>query len=139
MRDTKPQKATASEQAYRDATGTPTETAPAIAELAEAALGLLAAKGQRAADGAASLFAAATPRGARFDIRCAGPDLPKSIPTRTVHPSMIPKQRPWTGTYRLTVKAPLLVFDLYWNADEPLRIMQFSRGEWERELRSLAG
>ena len=139
MRDTKPQRATASEQAYRDAAGTPTETAPTIAALAEAALALLAARGRRAADGAGAAFAATTSGGVRFDIGCSGPDLPKSVPAETAHPSMIPKQRPWAGRYRLSVKAPLLVFDLCWNADEPLRIMQFSRGDWERELRSLAG
>ena len=50
---------------------------------------------------------------------------------------MIAQQRPWSGAYRLTVKAPLLVLDLYWNADEPMRILQFSRGEWEAALRAL--
>jgi hypothetical protein len=32
----------------------------------------------------------------------------------------------------------LLVLDLYWNTAEPMRIMQFSRGDWEEELRALA-
>jgi hypothetical protein len=127
---------TASETAYRDAAGTPTRTAPVLTELAGDALRLLAARGHRRdadwfhADAAAS--------GVRFEVRCAGPDLPDAIPGETVHPSMIPKQRPWVGTYRLTVKAPLLVLDLYWNTAEPMRIMQFSRGDWEEELRALA-
>ncbi len=136
MRDTKPQRVTASETAYRDATGTPTRTAPILAELAGAALELLAARGERA--GGAWSLAASAPSGVRFELRCAGPDLPETIPTETAHPSMIPKQRPWVGTYRLTVKAPLLVLDLYWNAAEPMRIMQFSRGDWENELRAVA-
>lgn len=136
MRDTKPQRVTASETAYRDATGTPIRTAPVLAELASAALRLLAIQGNRA--GAAWALAAAAADGARFELRCDCPKLPDAIPAETVHPSMIPKQRPWVGTYRLTVKAPLLVLDLYWNAAEPLRIMQFSRGDWEDELRALA-
>ena len=42
-------------------------------------------------------------------------------------------------TYRLTVNAPLVVFDIAWRPDEPLRIMNFSRGNWEQELITLAG
>ena len=139
MRDTRPPKASASEHSYRNAGGTPTQTAPALTDLAEAALAVLAGKGARASDGSAWGYAATTPTGARIDVRCTGPDLPKTVPAQTVHPSMIPKQRPWVGKYRLIVNAPLLVFDLYWNADEPLRIMTFSRGDWERDLRSYAG
>jgi hypothetical protein len=127
---------TASETAYRDATGTPTRTAPVLTELAGAALGLLAAKGRRG--DAHWTLADTAAGGVRFELRCTGPNLPDAIPGETVHPSMIPKQRPWVGTYRLTVKAPLLVLDLYWNAAEPMRIMQFSRGAWEEELRALA-
>jgi len=136
MRVTKPQRATASETAYRDAAGTPTRTAPVLTEMAAAALRLLAVKGDRG--GTTWSLAASASSGVRFQLRCEGPNLPDSIPAETVHPSMIPKQRPWVGTYRLTVKAPLLVLDLYWNAAEPMRIMQFSRGDWEKELRALA-
>jgi hypothetical protein len=136
MRDTKPQRATASEQAYRDATGTPTRTAPALKELAEAALAVLAKRGSRDAGGVVVTTTSAS--GVRFDIRCSGPDLPATIPGETIHPSMIPKRRPWVGAYRLMVKAPLLVFELYWNEHEPLRIMQFSRGDWEHDLRAQA-
>ena len=138
MRDTKPQRATASETAYRDATGTPTQTAAILFELAGAALSLLAAKGRRDADGARTAYSATAPNGTRFDICVTGPDVPAAIPAETTHPSTIPKLRPWIGKYRLAVRAPLLVLDLYWNADEPLRIMQFSRGDWERELRALS-
>jgi len=135
MRDTRPQKASASEHSYRNTGGTHTQTAPVLKELAEAALALLAVSGARATDGSAWSCATTTPAGTRFDIRCTGPDLPRTVPAQTVHPSMIPKLRPWVGKYRLIVSAPLLVFDMYWNADEPLRIMNFSRGDWERDLR----
>lgn len=136
MRDTRPPKATDSGTAYRNAAGTPTRTAPILSELAETALRLLVRRGERGASG--WTFAASAPDGARLDLRCNGPNLPETIPSETAHPSTIPKQRPWTGAYRLTVKAPLLVLDLYWNADEPMRIMQFSRGDWEDALRALA-
>jgi hypothetical protein len=42
-------------------------------------------------------------------------------------------------TYRLTVNAPLVVFDIAWQPDEPLRIMNFSPGNCEQELITLAG
>lgn len=136
MRDTRPQKATDSGTAYRNAAGTPTRTAPILTELAGAALRLLARQGERGASGWA--LAATASDGVRLDLRCDGADLPETIPGEIAHPSMIPKQRPWVGAYRLTVKAPLLVLDLYWNAAEPMRIMQFSRGDWEDALRALA-
>ena len=136
MRDTRPPKATDSGTAYRNAAGTPTRTAPILAELAETALRLLAHRGERGASG--WVFTATVPDGARLELRCDGADIPNAIPAETAHPSTIPKQRPWVGAYRLTVKAPLLVLDLYWNAAEPMRIMQFSRGEWEDALRALA-
>jgi len=136
MRDTRPPKATDSGTAYRNAAATPTRTAPILAELAGAALRLLARNGERGVSG--WTLAASASDGARLELRCDGPDLPGAIPGETAHPSAIRKQRPWTGTYRLSVKAPLLVLDLYWNAAEPLRIMQFSRGDWEDALRALA-
>jgi hypothetical protein len=136
MRDTKPPKATDRGTAYRNAAGTPTHTAPILTELAGAALKLLAGKGERGPTGRTLGVSAAS--GARLELRCDGPDVPGAIPDKTAHPSTIPKQRPWVGAYRLTVKAPLLVLDLYWNAAVPMRIMQFSRGDWEDTLRALA-
>ena len=136
MRDTRPQKATDSGTAYRNAAGTPTRTAPILTELAGAALRLLASNGERGASG--WTLGASAASGTRLDLRCDGPDLPDAIPGEIAHPSTIPKRRPWIGAYRLTVKAPLLVLDLYWNAAEPMRIMQFSRGDWEDALCALA-
>jgi hypothetical protein len=40
----------------------------------------------------------------------------------------------WSGAHRLVVRVPLVVLDLAWNADEPVRIMTFCRGDWERAL-----
>ncbi len=51
---------------------------------------------------------------------------------------MIPFERPWVATYRLKVHAPLIVLDLAWRDDDPLRIMTFSRGDWEAGLMALA-
>jgi len=82
--------------------------------------------------------ATASPSGVAFDVRCCDPDLPASIPSQTLSPAEIPKQRPWIGTYRLVVAAPIVAFDIYWRGDEPLRIMTFSRGDWEDELLTLA-
>jgi hypothetical protein len=69
-----------------------------------------------------------------LDISCSGPDLPTGIPAEVAHPSVIPYERPWVATYRLKVHAPLIVLDLAWQEDAPLRIMTFSRGDWEEAL-----
>jgi hypothetical protein len=71
-------------------------------------------------------------------VRCTGPDLPAFIPDNMAHPSVIPYERPWIGVSRLVVRAPLVVMDLYWRPDESLRIMGFSRGDWETDLDTLA-
>jgi hypothetical protein len=138
MKDTNPPRESVSSLSYRDADTTPTVTAPALVALAGAALALLAHEGAASpggeiagdtswrvnrADGAAPL-----------DISCSGPDLPEAIPGEVAHPSMIPFERPWVATYRLVVRAPLIVLDLAWRDGEPLRIMTFSRGEWEAAL-----
>lgn len=108
--------------------------APPLQTLAETALRVLAREGRKAEG---EWRASAT--GVRLDIRCAGPDLPSRVPATIAPPDLIARQRPWVGAYRLTVTAPLIVFDLYWNPDEPLRIMTFSRGDWESDLLMLAG
>ena len=73
--------------------------------------------------------------GAPLDISYRGPELPASVPTPVADFQSIADQPPgWQGAHRLVVRAPLVVFDLCWNPDEPLRIMGFSRGDWERGL-----
>lgn len=138
MRDTKLQRATVSETAFRDATGTPTRTAPALLDISQAALLLLAAKGARGGDPPTWRFATQSSSGTPFEVVCSGPDLPAAVSPETIHPSAIPKQRNWVGRHRLSICAPLRVLELHWNAGEPLRIMQFSRGIWEDELRAMA-
>ena len=143
MKATRPPKESASERAYRQAEGTPTATAPALKALAEAALAVLARDGARSNGGANAgdatwRLTADTAGGVSFDISCTGPELPSTVPAETAHPTDIPEERPWVGTYRLAVAAPLIAFDVYWRADAPLRIMTFSRGDWEAELAALA-
>lgn len=144
MKDTNPPRETLSSLNYRDAGETPTTTAPALKAFAAAALGILARDGVVADGGEMPgdrswRYETTAPSGARFDIRCTGPDLPDRIPDETAHPSVIPYERPWLMVHRLTVKAPLVVVDLAWRPDEPLRIMNFSRGNWEDELVAMAG
>lgn len=142
MKDTKPQKESGSARSYRFVEGDAKPTPPDIAAPAANALALLAARGTRCEGGgnpgdATWRVETETPDGVHFDVSCTGPDLPGEIAPLMAHPANIPKERPWTGTYRLVVKAPLVVFDIYWKPDEPLRIMNFSRGDWERELAAL--
>lgn len=79
-------------------------------------------------------FVGKTPEGIRFEVRCTGPDLPTTVPAEAALPSDIPKHPKWRGTYRLVVAPPLVAFDICWRLDEPLRIMTFSRGDWEARL-----
>ncbi len=132
MKATNPPRETLSSLNYRYADETPTTTAPEMKDFANAALALLGAQGEASGNGfwKASVEA--------FEIICTGPELPGSIPDDRAHPSVIPFERPWEPTYRLTVNAPLVVFDIAWRPDEPLRIMNFSRGNWEDELIALA-
>jgi hypothetical protein len=122
---------------YRKAEATPVITAPILTEMSEAALSLLARDGAETGDGGWRLQTE-TPAGVKFDISLAGPNLPTHIPDQSIHPTLIPAERPWVGDYRLIVKAPLIVYDIYWKPDAPLRIMTLCRGDWESELTALA-
>lgn len=119
-------------------------TAPTLSDLAGAALKILAR------DGAPTPAAAHTDEpgwrigceassGTVIDISLAGPDIPAGIEEDVVPPEMIAKERPWKGTYRLAILAPLIVFDVAWSPGEPVRIMTFSRGDWETDLIEIAG
>jgi len=140
MKDTNPPRESVSTLSFRDAGETPTATAPVLVALAEAALALLADEGaaspggENEGDTSWTLTLAAKNGGAALDLRCSGSDLPSGIPAELAHPSVIPYERPWVATYRLVVRAPLIVLDLAWQAHVPLRIMTFSRGEWEEAL-----
>jgi hypothetical protein len=149
MKAINPPRETVSSLSFRDAETTPTVTAPALVALAEAALALLARGGtaspgdESAGDTSWTLTCPDRDGGGGngappLDLRCTGPDLPRGIPGEVAHPSVIPFERPWVATYRLTVHAPLIVLDLAWRDGDPLRIMTFSRGDWEAELVALA-
>ncbi len=111
--------------------------------LGEAALRVLAREGTQGADEAAPdrsvwRFETRTPNGMKFEICCSGPDLPNAVPDELVFPADIPKDPDWEGRYRLVVAPPLVAFDISWRPGDPLRIMSFSRGEWEDQLLKLA-
>ena len=108
-----------------------------LTALAEAALAVLARDGEP--DGAGWRYRTGTGAGQAFDIGCDGPDLPAAIPAETVLPSAIPSDPKWRGLYRLVVAPPLVALDLCWTPGEPLRIMTFSRGDWEDALLAMAG
>jgi ferredoxin len=73
--------------------------------------------------------------GADLDIIYKGSAAPRSIPIDIASHAMVAEQAPgWVGTHRLSIHAPLVVFDLMWNDNEPIRVLGYSRGEWERAL-----
>ena len=72
---------------------------------------------------------------AALEILYAGPAAPYTVPTEMASYETVARQPPdWMGTHRLTLHAPLVVFDMMWSDDEPVRVLGFSRGEWERAL-----
>jgi hypothetical protein len=77
----------------------------------------------------------ALPNGGTADIAYRGPGVPERLPEDIADYEMVRGQAPsWTGAHRLVVRAPLVVLDLAWNADEPVRILVCCRGDWEAEL-----
>ena len=123
---------------------TATMTAPSLQELANFALQILARDGVPA-DSAANTddpgwhVGATGENGTPLDISLAGPDIPSRLDEEIIPPPQVAEQLGWKGQYRLLVLAPLIVFDIYWTPGEPLRIMTFSRGDWEKDLAALAG
>ena len=113
-----------------------------LRELAEAALAALARKGAKTDDGSKSSatwsLVTTLSGGKTCEIRCVGPDLPASIPDTTVFPSDIPKDPKWRETYRLVVSPPVVALDLAWRTEDPMRILTFSRGDWEAALIAMA-
>ena len=143
MKATRPPKGSASARSYRNVEGRSTETPSVLKELAHTALALIGRYGAPT-DGGPNpgdkiwKLITTSPDGVKFDVSCSGPDLPVAVPDEIAQPADIPKQRPWAGTYRLVVAAPIVAFDVYWRTDAPLRIMTFSRGDWEQGLLALA-
>lgn len=123
---------------------TATMTAPSLQELANLALKVLARDGAPAesvanTDGTGWQVVATGQAGTSLDISLAGPNIPDRLDEEIIPPARVAEQLGWKGQYRLVVLAPLIVFDIYWNPGEPLRIMTFSRGDWEIDLAELAG
>ena len=113
-----------------------------LKELAGAALAALARKGTKTEDGSkAATWSLVTtlPDGMTCEIRCVGPDLPASIPDTTAFPADIPKDPKWRETYRLVVSPPVVALDLAWRTEDPMRILTFSRGDWEAALIAMTG
>jgi len=103
-------------------------------ELARRALALLRAGGVAATDGTITTTLA-NGGGQTLEISHNGPELPDAVPGPVADYQMVAAQPTgWRGAHRLSVRAPLVVFDLSWNDGEPLRIMGFSRGDWEEKL-----
>lgn len=69
-----------------------------------------------------------------LEISYDGPAMPESVPHGITGYQDVLDGGPWEGAHRLVVRAPLVVLDIAWNADEPVRIMGFSRGDWERHV-----
>ncbi|MGE0748326.1 MAG: hypothetical protein AB7K86_23900 [Rhodospirillales bacterium] len=107
------------------------ETAPSLQTLAAAALRLLEQDGADRVD-------RTVPGAPPLSVQYRGPRPAAPLPGAVVAPADVPRHRPWVGAQRLTVRAPLIVFDIAWNAGEPLRIMTFSRGDWEAQLLAAA-
>ena len=141
--DTHPSSERADQRGHRaiDADTHPTDTPPAIDALAAAALTVLARDGAKTAngDGPAWHVRLETPDGLPFDIRFTGPDLPAAIAPSMILPSDIPKDPKWRETYHLSVAPPNVAFEMTWGPGDPLRILNFSRGDWEAQLLEMAG
>lgn len=116
-------------------------TAPSHVDLAEAALKVLAARGQEAPheEGHIWSWSGAGSDGTRVDLSCTGPELPESCPDMVVHKSQVAEERPWKGRYRLVLTSGNIAFDIFWTPDQPVRFMTFSRGDWEDALMEVAG
>lgn len=99
-----------------------------IHSLARAAINCL-----RQADGRRAEIA--LPNGDVAALTYKGPSLPEFIPDSIADYEMVRTQPPgWSASHRLTLTCPLVVYDLCWNEDEPLRILTFCRGDWEQSF-----
>ena len=127
-------------RSYREVESARIATAPFLKEAAEAALALLGRRGAPAAGTDASSWelACVGPASTRLALICTGPSIPATVPDEVIRPGDIAKDRPFVGTWRLVVRAPLVVLDLYWRPASPLRIMTFANGDWQQELARLA-
>lgn len=103
-------------------------------ELASAALRVVGRDGAPSPGGARIAQHGAT----GFTVRLDGPGQPREVPAEFAPPQLVRRTRTWRGTHVLSVRAPLKVLEISWNADEPFRIFNFSRGAWEATLTAWA-
>jgi ferredoxin len=111
-------------------------TPDAVLALAELALGLLARDDAGRGENH-YLFQADTPRG-NFWVRLLGPDIPAAVPDSLAGPDQVSASVAFRAGYTLSIDAPRRVLELTWSTGEDLRILGFSRGDWELELAALA-
>lgn len=104
--------------------------------IARRALSFLGRGGARDANG--MLSAQGEVAGLRLSVALTGPGLPDDVPPALASPAQVRDTIAWGGTYLLVIRAPRNVFEIAWNLDDPVRIMAFSRGDWEDALAQLA-
>jgi hypothetical protein len=143
-RDTHPSTEVAEQRGHRaiDADIYPTDTPQDLTDLSASALVVLARDGAKSdhGDGRSVWHARGeTADGLPFDISLIGPDLPAGVADQMILPSDIPNDPHWQETYHLSVAPPNVALELTWGTDEPLRILNFSRGDWEAQLQDMAG
>jgi len=127
---------------YTELATAPIVTAPIVHRMAQASLRALASHGAREDGGPMPgdvtwVQTSRTQHGANLHICCSGPYLPRGVPNETIRPADVGKNIRWAGTWRLVIRAPLTVLDLYWREEDSLRILQFSRGDWEQDVLGL--
>ena len=118
-----------------------TDTAPALIELSAAALTVLAREAKNTTENNGKFFwdtHTETSGGTAIEITLEGPNIPAGISEKTILPSHIPSEPHWEETYHLTVAAPLTALEITWGPSDPLRILNFSRGEWEGDVLEMA-
>ena len=142
--DTHPSSERAEQRGHRaiDADVYPTDTAPDLLSLSAAALAVLARDGRKSADARGNSTwraTAETPEGLPFHISFTGPYLQETAADQMILPSDIPNNPHWQETYHLSVAPPNVALELTWGPEDPLRILNFSRGDWEAQLLEMAG
>ena len=79
--------------------------------------------------------AVSAPGGENLTLDYRGPSIPDALPGEIATADMVTAQRPeWQATHILSIHSPLVVFELAWNDGEPVRILVYSRGDWEQIL-----
>ncbi len=118
-----------------------TKPARSLHELAAMALAVLRRDGTGPEGGGSNGTFRATAQtgdGKLLELSLSGPDIPAAPPDGIAPPELVRDTMDWTATHTLKLLAPLTVFELAWRANEPPRIIAFSRGDWEAALAELA-